>query len=66
MRRDPGVDDEGFGVADVGEVAAELEVVDDGADFVDVAGLGDGLVAWRYDVRVRCRDRVRGYIPHQR
>ncbi len=66
MRGDPGVDDEGFGVADVGEVAAELEVVDDGADFVDVAGLVDGLVAWNYHIRVRCRDRVRDYIRRQR
>lgn len=33
----PGVDDEGLCVADVGEVRAQLEVVDDGSDLVDVA-----------------------------
>lgn len=40
VRGDPRVDDEGFGITDVGEMAAEFEVVDDGADFVDVSGLG--------------------------
>jgi hypothetical protein len=38
----PGVDDEGLGVTDVGQVTAELEVVDDGADLVDVAGNTEG------------------------
>jgi hypothetical protein len=38
----PGVDDEGLGVANVGEVEAELEVVEDGLDLVDVAGDAEG------------------------
>ena len=39
VRGDPRVDDEGLGVADVGEMAAQLQVVDHGPHFVDVAGL---------------------------
>lgn len=43
VRGDPRVDDEGLCVADVGEVAAELQVVDDGPHFVDVARLAERL-----------------------
>ena len=35
----PGVDDQGFGIANVGQMAAEFEIVDDGANFVDGASL---------------------------
>lgn len=33
------MDDEGFGITDVGEVGAEFQIVDDAADLVDVASL---------------------------
>ena len=39
VRCDPGMNYEGFGVADIGEVRAKFEIIDDGADFVDVASL---------------------------
>ena len=42
VRRYPWVDDEGLCVADVGEMAAEFEVIDYGAHFVNVSGLGNG------------------------
>lgn len=69
VRSDPRVNDEGLGVADVGEMAAEFEVVDDGADFVDVTSLAQGLeITWeKYNNTIQEEYGTEWeYIPRQR
>jgi len=48
VRGDPGVDDEGFCVADVGEVGAEFEVIYYRADLIDVAGLA--IASYKHNI----------------